>query len=94
MFESTIEALKPSGDKIDVVVSFEVIEHVVDPMAVLVEFARLLKPGGKLLLTAPLLSHLHMEPHHYYGGFTRYWYEHWLPKHGLAIDVCSQSITP
>src|SRR4029434_729006 len=48
--------------------------------------ARLLKPGGKLWLTSPLLSHLHMEPFHYYGGFTHFWYRHWLPKAGLEID--------
>ena len=70
----------------DAILCTEVFEHVVDPMAVLAEFARLLKPGGKLFLTAPLGSALHMEPHHYYGGFTPYWYRHWLPKNGFAVD--------
>lgn len=76
--------------KLDAILCTEVIEHVVDPMAVIREFARLLKPGGKLLLTSPLLSHLHMEPYHYYGGFTHYWYRYWLPKAGFEIE----SITP
>lgn len=75
---------------LDAVLCTEVIEHVPDPMAVLQEFGRLLKPGGKLLLTAPLGTLLHMEPYHYYGGFTHFWYEHWLPKHGFSVD----SITP
>lgn len=70
----------------DAIVCTEVFEHVVDPMAVLAEFSRLLKPGGKLFLTAPLGSNLHMEPYHYYGGFTHYWYSHWLPKSGFAVD--------
>jgi SAM-dependent methyltransferase len=74
----------PSGS-FDAVLCTEVIEHVIDPMKVVFELARLLKPGGKLLLTSPLLSHLHMEPYHYYGGFTHYWYRHWLPKAGLEI---------
>ncbi|HOX55654.1 MAG TPA: class I SAM-dependent methyltransferase [Candidatus Paceibacterota bacterium] len=64
----------------------EVLEHVIDPMAVLSEFGRLLKPEGKLLLTTPMFSGLHMEPYHYYSGFTLHWYRHWLPKRGFVID--------
>lgn len=71
---------------LDAIVCTEVFEHVVDPMAVLAEFSRLLKPGGKLFLTAPLGSSLHMEPYHYYGGFTHYWYRYWLPRHGFVVD--------
>jgi ubiquinone/menaquinone biosynthesis C-methylase UbiE len=71
---------------LDAIVCTEVIEHVVDPMATVKEFARLLKPGGKLLLTSPLLSGLHMEPYHFYGGFTRYWYLYWLPRVGFSIE--------
>lgn len=70
----------------DAILCTEVFEHVVDPMAVLAEFSRLLKPGGKLFVTAPLGSCLHMEPYHYYGGFTHYWYSHWLPYYGFAVD--------
>lgn len=71
---------------LDAILCTEVLEHVTDPMAVLTEFARLTKPGGRLLLTAPHGSPLHMEPYHYYSGFTRYWYEHWLPQHGFAVE--------
>jgi SAM-dependent methyltransferase len=71
---------------IDAILCTEVFEHIVDPMAALTEFHRLLKPGGKLWLTSPLLSHLHMEPYHYYGGFTRYWYSFWLPKKGFLVE--------
>jgi SAM-dependent methyltransferase len=71
---------------LDAILCTEVFEHVVDPMAALAEFSRLLKPGGKLFLTAPLGSCLHMEPYHYYGGFTHYWYAHWLPRHGFIVD--------
>ncbi|MBI4660981.1 MAG: methyltransferase domain-containing protein [Verrucomicrobia bacterium] len=76
----------PNGS-LDAILCTEVIEHVVNPMAVLAEFHRLLKPGGKLLLTAPLLSHIHMEPYHYYGGFTHFWYEYWLPRNGFTIEA-------
>src|SRR5690242_7303626 len=38
---------------LDAIVCTEVFEHVVDPMSALDEFNRLLKPAGKLILTAP-----------------------------------------
>lgn len=79
----------PDGS-LDAILCTEVLEHVPDPMVVLAEFGRLLKPGGNLLLTAPHGSHLHMEPYHYYTGFTHFWYRHWLPRHGFEVV----SITP
>jgi len=75
---------------LDAILCTEVLEHVTDPVAVVREFARLIKPGGRVLLTAPFGSGLHMEPYHYHTGFTHYWYQHWLPAVGFAID----SITP
>jgi SAM-dependent methyltransferase len=78
------------AESLDAILCTEVIEHVVEPVAVLDEFRRLLKPGGRLLLTAPMLSAMHMEPYHYFAGFTHFWYRHWLPEKGFEIE----SITP
>lgn len=75
---------------LDAILCTEVIEHVVDPMVVLKEFHRLLKPGGKLLLTTPFISHLHMEPYHFYSGFTQFWHQHWLPRNGFEIEKLEQ----
>jgi SAM-dependent methyltransferase len=71
---------------LDAILCTEVFEHVTDPMAALAEFSRLLKPGGKLFLTAPLGSCLHMEPYHFFGGFTHYWYSYWLPRYRFNVD--------
>jgi ubiquinone/menaquinone biosynthesis C-methylase UbiE len=68
----------------DVVLCTEMLEHVPEPMKVIAEFSRILKPGGKIILTAPLGSGIHQEPHHYYGGYTPYWYEKFLPEQGFT----------
>ena len=68
----------------DVVLCTEMLEHVPEPTEVIAEFARILKPGGRLILTAPLGSGIHQEPYHYYGGYTPYWYEKFLPAHGFT----------
>lgn len=62
----------------------EVLEHHPEPIRVVAELARVLAPGGVLLLTAPLGSGIHQEPYHYYGGYTPYWYERFLPAAGFA----------
>lgn len=48
----------------DAILCTEVLEHVHDPLKALDEFARLLKPNGKLILTVPFASLVHMAPYH------------------------------
>lgn len=50
---------------IDTVLLLEVLEHVRDAQAVLSNIARVLKPGGLLLLSVPFLYPLHDAPHDY-----------------------------
>ncbi len=69
----------------DAVLCSEVLEHIPDPTRALDEFARLLRPGGRLLLTAPFASFVHMAPYHFCSGFSRYWYEHHLARRGFKI---------
>jgi len=75
----------PDGS-FDVVLCTEVLEHVPEPVQALHEMHRLLKTGGMLILTAPLGSGQHQKPYHFYGGFTRFWYEHFLPRAGFQIE--------
>jgi SAM-dependent methyltransferase len=62
-------------------------EHVPDPVAAFRELARLLKRGGTLIVTAPFASLTHFAPYHYCSGFNRYFYEYWLPRLGLDIEL-------
>lgn len=73
----------------DAILCSEVFEHIPDPLPALREFARLLKPGGILILTAPFSSHVHFAPYHFCTGFSRYWYEHHLPAYGFSIQELS-----
>jgi ubiquinone/menaquinone biosynthesis C-methylase UbiE len=73
----------------DAILCSEVFEHLPDPLAALNEFARLLRPGGKLILTAPFASLVHFSPYHYVSGFSRYWYEYHLPRRGFEIKKLS-----
>ena len=81
-----ISALSLESSTIDAVLCSEVLEHVPDPVSVLQELARVLKPGGTLTLTAPFCSLTHFSPYHYSTGFSRYWYEHHLSRMGLSVS--------
>lgn len=83
-YVSDISHIPEEGCCFDVILSTEVLEHVPDPVGAIKEMARLLKSGGKLILTAPLASFLHQKPYHFYGGFTPYWFKKFLPEAGFA----------
>jgi SAM-dependent methyltransferase len=75
---------EPNG-AFDAVMCTEVLEHVPDPVAALRELARLIRPGGYLVLSAPFCSLTHMAPYHFSTGFSRYFYREHLAKLGLEI---------
>jgi SAM-dependent methyltransferase len=50
----------------DTVLSVQVLEHTPRPAALVAEMARVLAPGGLLILTAPFQFRLHEEPHDYF----------------------------
>jgi SAM-dependent methyltransferase len=55
----------PDGD-FDLVLSTQVLEHVVDPDMYVSECQRLLKPGGILVITTHGLMHYHPDPEDYW----------------------------
>jgi SAM-dependent methyltransferase len=83
---SDICAIPEPDGAFDAILCSEVLEHVPEPTEALEEFARLLKPNGKLILTAPFASLVHFAPYHYCSGFSRYWYEYHLPRRGFRVD--------
>lgn len=70
-----VEVLPFRDAAFDAILCTQVIEHVPHPARLVAEAARVLRPGGVLLLTAPQTWCLHQEPHDYF----RY------TRHGLAV---------
>jgi SAM-dependent methyltransferase len=52
-FASDASALPLADGSVDLVLSLELVEHVPEPAAVLAEIARVLKPGGTVILSVP-----------------------------------------
>lgn len=82
--------INESDSKFDAILCTEVLEHIPYPNETINEFSRLLKKGGKLILTAPSNCLRHMDPYFFYSGFSDRWYESILKSCGLEI----QSIAP
>jgi SAM-dependent methyltransferase len=72
-------------ESFDAILCTEVIEHIPNPITALQELSRILIPGGRLFLTAPLCSGLHQEPYHYYSGFSPHFYNKFLAEFNLEI---------
>src|SRR5581483_3987262 len=72
----------PEGSA-DVIVFTQVLEHLPEPLEALRELHRLLVPGGRLMLTAPLVWEEHERPYDFFR-YTRAGLEHLLAKAGFA----------
>lgn len=82
-YVSDVASIPVPDASFDVILCTEVLEHVPEPIAALREFGRIVRPGGVVLLSAPLGSGLHQEPYHFYGGFTPYFYRKFLNELGF-----------
>lgn len=69
----------------DAIMCTEVFEHIPYPDRAVKEFARILKPKGKLIITAPFASLTHFAPYFYSNGYSKYWYEKVLTDYGFKI---------
>jgi SAM-dependent methyltransferase len=83
-YRCDIASVPVADGTFDAILCTEVLEHVREPIKAVREMARILKPGGRLMLTAPLGSGIHQEPYHYYGGYTPYWYRDCLGEAGFS----------
>lgn len=68
----------------DTVLCIQVLEHVVEPIKMVEEISRVLKPGCHAIVLAPQTSVIHLEPHHYYN-FTAFWFREVMGRAGLEM---------
>jgi SAM-dependent methyltransferase len=88
-FECYLEAIPRPDNHYDAVILTQVLEHVPNPEKVLGEIRRVLKPGGKLLLTVPLTAPLHGEPWHFFH-FTHYGIFELAKRVDLNVSECEK----
>ncbi len=83
----------PFGNNLfDSVFCGEVIEHLMNPEEILPEIYRVMKPGGRMLLTVPFCWNEHEIPFDY-ARYTSVGIQHLLQKHGFTIRSNEKSGT-
>jgi SAM-dependent methyltransferase len=84
-FAGDVQTLSMVPDEsYDSAICIEVLEHVPEPQRAVATIARILKPGGSVVITVPHLSRLHDLPHDYFR-FTEYGLRYLLKQAGLNV---------
>ncbi len=86
-YVGNIWKIEEQSNTFDAILCTEVLEHIPYPNETLREFSRLLKPHGKLILTAPSNCLRHMDPYYFYSGFSDRWFEKFLVDNNFEIEV-------
>jgi SAM-dependent methyltransferase len=71
--------------RFDAVILTQVLEHVPDPLAVLRELHRVMKPGSRLIFSTPLFFEEHNQPYDFYR-YTRFGIRHLFETAGLEVE--------
>jgi len=79
-----LQALPFRAECFDAVLCTEVLEHVPDPIRVLCEFKRVLKPGGQVFVTVPQSWEVHEAPHDYFR-YTSFGLTSLMARSGLDV---------
>lgn len=82
---SDIAEIPEKPKSFNAIMCIEVFEHIPHPTEAIQEFSRLMKKGGKLIITTPVSSLTHFAPFYFYNGYSRYYFEKVLPEHGFII---------
>lgn len=82
---SDSEALAIGDGKVQTILSNQVLEHLREPGMAMDEIARVLRPGGLGIITAPHIWGIHEEPRDYFR-FTPYGLRHLAERAGLKVE--------
>jgi SAM-dependent methyltransferase len=83
---ASADELPVADESFDAVLLLQLLEHVPEPGRVLAEAHRVLRPGGLITVTAPLVWELHELPHDYFR-YTGPGLEHLLSRAGFTNIV-------
>ena len=72
------------NEEVDTILCTAVLEHLERPLKALGEMYRVLRPGGYVVLSAPLFWHLHEQPRDFYR-YTRYGLEYLFTEAGFEV---------
>jgi SAM-dependent methyltransferase len=78
-------AIPVADGRFDAVICNQVFEHLNDPSGVMGELARVLRPGGRLLCTAPLFYEEHEVPYDFFR-YTQFAWRRLTAEGGFEID--------
>lgn len=78
---------------VDVILLLNVLEHVYDSKALFAALARLLKPGGKLLVAIPFMVKMHQIPLDFVR-YTHFALEQMAADHGLEVTMLEAFYDP
>jgi SAM-dependent methyltransferase len=81
-----LESVPLRNSSVDCVLCMVVLEHTRNPRQVIHEFARILKPGGALVMVVPFLWEEHQAPHDYFR-FTRYGVHYLFESTSFRLDL-------
>ena len=87
-YKSNIWNIDAETAKFDAILCTEVFEHIPYPEKALIEFNRLLKTDGKLILTIPSNCLRHMDPEYYFSGFSDNWIKKFMKENNHPINKC------
>ena len=71
VYDININEKIPADNKFDIVVLFHTLEHITDPITLLKNIKKLLKPKGKILIEVPNSDDFHLKLNKFYKEF--YW---------------------
>ncbi len=72
-------------NKFDAALCIQVLEHVPEPLGILKEISRVLKPGGKLYLSAPQSWAQHQKPYDYFR-YTSFGLRYLFEQAGMQVE--------
>jgi SAM-dependent methyltransferase len=72
------------ANSFDAAVCIQTLEHVNEPQQVIREIGRVLRPGGRLYLSAPMCWHQHQKPHDYFR-YTSFGFRYLVENAGMRV---------